>query len=94
MAIAQSENVTNHGHDTQRSRVIRPPLKPGLRALTLEPKHTVQIFACGVIHSVTKDFDLLHESEIVIVRGHLKHDPMLNVEQNTAALTVFLDESM
>src|SRR5699024_7349524 len=80
VAIAQAENVTDHGHDTKRASVVRASLEPGFGALTLEPEDAIQILSGGVVHSIPEDFDLLHEGKVIIVRSHLKHDAVFNVE--------------
>ena len=30
LPVSQSENVSHHGHNSQRSRVVSPPIKPDL----------------------------------------------------------------
>jgi hypothetical protein len=94
VSIAQTKNVTNHGHDTKRSGVVGASLKPGLRALTLEPQDPVEIFAGGIVHSISENLDLLHESKAVVVWCHLQHDSVLNVEQDTSAFAVLLDQGV
>jgi hypothetical protein len=94
MSVAQTEDIANHGHDRKGACVVGTPVEPGFRALALEPKNAVQVLACGVVQSVAEHFNLLHKREIIIVGCHLQHDPVLDVEQNFAALAVFADEDM
>lgn len=92
--VAQTKNVANHGHDSERARVVSTSVEPGFGALTLEPENTVQVLACRVIQCIAEHFDLLHERKVVIVRCHLQHDSVLNVEQNFAALAIFTNENV
>lgn len=94
VAVTQSENVSNHGHDAQRARVICAALQPGLGRLGLEPENTVQVLARRVVEGVAKHLDLLHQRQVVIVGRHLQHDAVLNVKEDLAALAVLADENM
>lgn len=80
MAISQTEDIADHGHNCERSGVICAPIKPSLRALALQPQDPVKVLACCVIKSVSKDLYLLHQGETIIVWRHLQHDAVLNVE--------------
>ena len=71
VAIAQTKNVPDHGHDGKRACVVGTTIEPGFRRFGLEPEHAVEILAGGVVQRVAKDFNLLHECETVVVRRHL-----------------------
>ena len=94
MSVAQTKNVANHGHDSERARVVGTSVEPCLRALTLEPKNTIQVLPGRVVQCVAEHLDLLHECKVVIIRRHLQHDSVLNIEQNFAALAVFTDKDV
>jgi hypothetical protein len=92
VAIAETQNIPDHGHDGKRARVVGTAIEPRLRTLGFEPKDTVEILACGVVEGVAEDFDFLHEGEAVVVGSHLKHDAVLDVEQDLSAIPILADE--
>jgi hypothetical protein len=94
MAIAQTENVADHGHDGERSGIVSTAIEPCFRGFGFEPEHAIEILAGCVVKRISKDFDLLHERKAVVVRRHLQHNSVLNVEKNLATIAVLSDEHM
>eukprot|EP00162_Nutomonas_longa_P011397 comp20527_c0_seq1/m.41541 comp20527_c0_seq1/g.41541 ORF comp20527_c0_seq1/g.41541 comp20527_c0_seq1/m.41541 type:complete len:384 (+) comp20527_c0_seq1:194-1345(+) len=94
VAIAKTENVADHRHHTERAGVVCALVEPHLAVARLEPEHLVQILARCVIEGVLKDLDFLHQSELVKVRGHHEHQPVLNVEHNCTRAAVLLDQGV
>ena len=45
--------------------------------------------ASGVIECITEDFYFLHESKAVVIRCHLQHDTMFDIEQDLSAVAIF-----
>ena len=94
MSVAQAEDVAHDRHDGQGPRIICATFEPGLGAPTLEPEDAVEIFAGGVVHGVVENLHLLHQRKIFELRGHLQHDPMLDVKEDVTFFAIFLDEIM
>ena len=80
VSVAETEDVAYHGHHCERARVVGAAFEPGFRGFGFEPEDTVEIFPCSIVHSVAEDFDLLHECQVVVIRSHLEHDSVLDVE--------------
>ena len=94
MSVTETEDVSDDRHNTQRPCVVCATIEPGLRTLTLEPEHSVEILTSSIVQGVAEDLNLLHESQVVVIRRHLKHDTMLDVEKNLATLAIFPNENV
>eukprot|EP01137_Pigoraptor_chileana_P037296 Opistho-2@34174 len=94
MAVPKSKNIADHRHDGQGARVVCPAVQPALRVDAFEPKHLVQVLPSRVVQGVTKHLNFLDEREVVVVRRHLQHEAVLNVQQDLPALAVVADKRM
>lgn len=92
MTVAKTEDVADHAHDGSRAGVVGALVEPRLAAARLEPQNLVQVISRGRVECVLEDLDLLNDHEMVVVRRHSQHEPVLDVERDLARVAVLADE--
>jgi hypothetical protein len=71
MTISESEDVPDHGHDSEGTAIVAATVEPCLRVARLEPEDAVEVLAGRVVERVLEHFELLHEAEVIEVGCHL-----------------------
>ena len=94
VTVTQTENVPYHQHDCQQSSVGSSAIKPQLRQLQFQPQHFIQVLASGIVQCTSENFNLLQQSERVIIRRHLQHNTMFDIQENLTQLSVLTDKYM
>eukprot|EP00968_Pinguiococcus_pyrenoidosus_P000364 scaffold24_cov245-Pinguiococcus_pyrenoidosus.AAC.16 len=94
VAVAESQDVPDHAHHSEGSAKVRPTLEPLLTVRALQPQDLVEVLAGGVLQRRVEHFALLQLRQLVVVRCHLRHEPVLHIDQDPARLSVLLDQCM
>ena len=71
MAIAKTQDMTDHAIDCKRTSVCCATLKPVLRVNALEPEDPVEVLPSGVLERVFEHLDLLQEDQVFVIGRHL-----------------------
>lgn len=71
MSISKPEDVSDHGHDSERATVVAASVEPCFRVARAKPQHSVKVLTRRVVQRVLEHLELLHEAEVVEVGRHL-----------------------
>mmetsp|Transcript_10854 Transcript_10854/g.22568 ORF Transcript_10854/g.22568 Transcript_10854/m.22568 type:complete len:327 (-) Transcript_10854:940-1920(-) len=92
VAVAQAQDVPDHAHHRQRARVVGPPVQPHFRGAALEPQHLGQVVARRLVQGVLKDLHLVDQRQVLVVRRHGHHQPVLDVQGDLPRLPELPDQ--
>lgn len=94
MPITKAEDVADHGHHCQASRVVCPTLEPHLRILALNPENGLQVLAQGLLESMAEDFNLIGKWTNVKVFTEALHQVVIDAGNNLVLLAMLFDQHM